>query len=330
MPQLSHQDASPVEDGTESAEKPGNRFIPGSVVTAQKREENLQDVPISVSAFSGDNLEARGVDDPKALEKITPGLSYSGFVGYSIIYLRGVGTDVFIPSADTSVATYIDGVYLPFAHALAQSFVKLERIEVLKVRKALCSAATPPAARSISSPRSPATSSGPVSMSAAALQFHQHPEFVTGPILDTLKGSLSVIYDKSDPYSKLTAIRAFDPWTRTSPVGSTPSSPGHRWTTSASARNVLATDFDGTFTVPSASEQTTPLGKLLGIKPVGHYQYGESYRNFVIAHNVLVYGQTAWTPKWFDMKLLGSYQKVKTDTMYDYDSDVTSRRSDGR
>src|SRR3546814_20045635 len=50
----------------------------------------------------------------------------------SLIYIRGVGSDAFEPTADQSVATYIDGVYLPFAHGLAQEFVKLERIEVLK------------------------------------------------------------------------------------------------------------------------------------------------------------------------------------------------------
>jgi iron complex outermembrane receptor protein len=93
------------------------------VVTAQKREENLQDVPISISAFSGDELEARGVTSPTALAAITPGLTYNNLVGYSLVYIRGVGSDAFEPTADQSVATYIDGVYLPFAHGLAQEFV---------------------------------------------------------------------------------------------------------------------------------------------------------------------------------------------------------------
>jgi len=82
-----------------------SRIIEEIVVTAQKREENLQDIPISISAFSGEALDARGVIDPKDLQNVTPGLQYGTTSGYSIVYLRGIGTDAFIPSADGSVAT---------------------------------------------------------------------------------------------------------------------------------------------------------------------------------------------------------------------------------
>jgi iron complex outermembrane receptor protein len=102
------------------------------VVTAQKREENLQDVPIAISAFSAEQMDARGVTGIKDLGISTPSLQFTDFVGYTLIYLRGIGTDTFIPSADPSVATYIDGVYFPGAHSLGQSFGALERIEVLK------------------------------------------------------------------------------------------------------------------------------------------------------------------------------------------------------
>ncbi|HKY92124.1 MAG TPA: TonB-dependent receptor, partial [Nevskiaceae bacterium] len=121
--------AAPAE---EAATGSSNRLLGEIVVTAQKREENLQDVPIAVAAFSAEQLDAKGIDDPKALAISTPGLVYNFLAAYSIIYLRGVGSDVFIPSADASVATYIDGVYYPFNHGLAQSFGALERVEVLK------------------------------------------------------------------------------------------------------------------------------------------------------------------------------------------------------
>jgi iron complex outermembrane receptor protein len=110
----------------------GSRFIEEIIVTAQKREENLQDVPISVSAFSGELLDAKGISSAIDLPLVTPGLNYTSLANYSIIYLRGIGTDAYIPSADLSVATYVDGIYLPFALGLTQSFGALERIEVLK------------------------------------------------------------------------------------------------------------------------------------------------------------------------------------------------------
>ncbi|MBQ0794842.1 MAG: hypothetical protein KBT74_02585, partial [Zhongshania sp.] len=69
-----------------------NRMLEEVVVTATKRAENLQDVPVSVAAFSGDMLAAMGVDDPTDLQAITPGLTYNSATGFSIVYLRGVGT----------------------------------------------------------------------------------------------------------------------------------------------------------------------------------------------------------------------------------------------
>ena len=108
-----------------------NRLLEEVLVTAQKREQNLQDVPVSVTAFSGDMLAAMGVDDPTDLQAITPGLTYNSATGFSIVYLRGVGSDAFL-MADPSVATYIDGIYYPFSSGLAQSFGRVERIEVLK------------------------------------------------------------------------------------------------------------------------------------------------------------------------------------------------------
>jgi len=111
---------------------PKNRLVEEIVVTAQKREENLQDVPISVQAFTGGILDARGIETTEDLPLITPGLQLSGVAGYTLIYLRGVGTDAFAPSSDPSVATYIDGVYIPAGHGILQSFGAVERVEVLK------------------------------------------------------------------------------------------------------------------------------------------------------------------------------------------------------
>ena len=109
-----------------------NRAIEEIVVTAQKREERLQDVPISIQAFSGDALAARGIEKTEDLGQAIPSLQFSGAVGFQLIYLRGLGTDNFIPSADPRVATYVDGIYIPNAQAAATSLGNVERVEVLK------------------------------------------------------------------------------------------------------------------------------------------------------------------------------------------------------
>ena len=93
-----------------------NRLLEEVVVVAQKREENIQDVPISLAAFSEQALDAKGIDDPVGLAQFTPGLTYGQSVNFAVIYIRGVGTDAFLPDSDPSVATYIDGIYYPFAN----------------------------------------------------------------------------------------------------------------------------------------------------------------------------------------------------------------------
>ncbi|MCR3961303.1 hypothetical protein NUK42_21540, partial [Aeromonas veronii] len=81
---------------TKEAGGPRSRLVEEIIVTAQKREENLQSVPISIQAFSGDNLDARGVTDATSLGRITPGLTITQAVGFTLIYLRGVGSDAFL------------------------------------------------------------------------------------------------------------------------------------------------------------------------------------------------------------------------------------------
>ena len=122
--QKESEPANPIKE-------PKSRLVEEIVVTAQKREENLQDVPISVQAFSGEMLDALGVGDQTDLQRITPGLNVTNQVSYVMTFLRGVGTDATI-AAEPSVATYIDGIYYPFASNLAQNFGAVDRIEVLK------------------------------------------------------------------------------------------------------------------------------------------------------------------------------------------------------
>ncbi|HKY23320.1 MAG TPA: TonB-dependent receptor [Vicinamibacterales bacterium] len=122
----------PTDDPAASPQRSDSRLIEEIVITAQKREENLQDVPISIQAFSAGALDARGVTSLSQLQQITPGMQYNTQVGYTQIYIRGVGTDSIINSADPTVATYTDGVYFPFAQNVTSSLGAIERVEVLK------------------------------------------------------------------------------------------------------------------------------------------------------------------------------------------------------
>ena len=103
------------------------------IVTAQKRAESLTEVPLSISAMSGEDLASQGIITTMDLQLTTPGLTIAHTAGGSRTYIRGVGTILSGPGQENSVATYIDGVYLPAALAGLQEFGTLiERVEVLK------------------------------------------------------------------------------------------------------------------------------------------------------------------------------------------------------
>lgn len=109
-----------------------SRLLEEVMVTAQKREEDSQDIPIMISAFSGEKLDAMGVDSTSDLQKITPGLTFTYTYGYTVIYLRGIGTDAFLPNADPSIATYIDGINIGPSQGKQDTLGAVKRVEVLK------------------------------------------------------------------------------------------------------------------------------------------------------------------------------------------------------
>jgi len=103
------------------------------VVVARKREENLQDVPISISAFSAEALEARGAEDLVDVGRFVPNVNI-GEVGSGRAHLtiRGIGnTDAYV-TTDPAVGVYVDGVYLARAQGNLLDLLDLERVEVLR------------------------------------------------------------------------------------------------------------------------------------------------------------------------------------------------------
>ena len=103
------------------------------VVTARKRTERLQDVPVAVSAASGDALQTQGAVDVQSIARVAPGLFYQSIEpSRPNIYLRGVGTRSFDAGAESSVGTFIDGVYIGRFGGQIANLVGVERVEVLK------------------------------------------------------------------------------------------------------------------------------------------------------------------------------------------------------
>lgn len=102
------------------------------VVTAQRREENLQRAAVPVSAVSGSTLTEQSVTQATDLTRLVPSLQVAPAASLTQIYLRGVGTFGANAFAEQGVAFNMDGVYLSRPAAPAALFYDLERIEVLK------------------------------------------------------------------------------------------------------------------------------------------------------------------------------------------------------
>ena len=100
------------------------------VVTAEKREQSLQDVPVAVSAFTDERRELVGINSVQDLTNFTPGLSYS--TNNDRIALRGIGRFSNNRSVEGGVALYNDGAYTSSVTAFAQSTLFIERTEALR------------------------------------------------------------------------------------------------------------------------------------------------------------------------------------------------------
>jgi iron complex outermembrane receptor protein len=108
------------------------------VVTAQKREQNVQDVPIAISAYTGEMLQERGLNDIHAISNLTPnvnldsGAPFSGDSSVLSASIRGIGQDDFAFNLDPGVGVYLDGVYLARTIGANQNLLDVDRIEILK------------------------------------------------------------------------------------------------------------------------------------------------------------------------------------------------------
>jgi iron complex outermembrane receptor protein len=102
------------------------------VVSAQRRSENLQNVPITVSAVTAAALAANKVESTQDLQFLVPSLVYNSASGFAQPFLRGIGSDFTVPNADPSVATYIDGAFVADQVATIQGLLAVDRVEVLE------------------------------------------------------------------------------------------------------------------------------------------------------------------------------------------------------
>jgi iron complex outermembrane receptor protein len=119
-----------TDTGTQdAANEPGD-----IIVTAQKRSERLQDVPIAVSVLSGDAIAAKGAVNLEGAQYLVPTLNFrkSGTAINQSLFLRGVGTSTFSIAGEPSISTVVDGVVYSRAGEAFSDLIDIDRLEVLR------------------------------------------------------------------------------------------------------------------------------------------------------------------------------------------------------
>ncbi|MDD9841620.1 MAG: TonB-dependent receptor [Alphaproteobacteria bacterium] len=116
------------------AQEVGNVFTDEIIVTAQKREQNLQDVGIAVTAITGEQMQALGYTNAQEITALAPGVSTiqpNGEANYAIS-IRGVGNSDFITNVESPIAVYVDEVYISQMSGAGFMLFDMERAEVLR------------------------------------------------------------------------------------------------------------------------------------------------------------------------------------------------------
>lgn len=116
--------------GVARAQTPPSTTLDEVIITAEKRSVSLQDVPVSVSAYTAETRQIVGIDSLQDYTNYTPGLSFSS--SNDRVFVRGVGRQTNTNGSDPGVATYTDGVYNAATSSAAVSDFFLERVEILR------------------------------------------------------------------------------------------------------------------------------------------------------------------------------------------------------
>lgn len=165
------------------------------IVTAQKRAENVNTVPITITALTKQDLVETGIYSTQQLEWVTPGLVFANTNGFAEPYIRGVGTDLITPGQDSPIGFYLDGVYLPFTSDLLQQFGDISRIEVLKgPQGTLYGRNTTGGAVNIITRNPDQAFSADASMSGGNDGYVKTTTYVTGALTDQLSANFAGVY----------------------------------------------------------------------------------------------------------------------------------------
>ncbi|MFA5989106.1 MAG: TonB-dependent receptor [Sphingomonas sp.] len=202
------QTAAPATDratgqNAQAAQVDGGR-VDDIVVTARRRNESLQDVPVAVSAFSASRLDELQAKDLSGIQYSTPNLYLNqGDASNAVIYIRGIGQNDSLAFADPSIGVYVDDVFVARTQAAFLDLFNVERVEVLRgPQGTLYGRNTIGGAIKFVSKRPPKQLDGYLEAGYGNYNTFSLKGRVGGPLAgDVLRGNIAFAFDRRDGYN---------------------------------------------------------------------------------------------------------------------------------
>ena len=207
--------AAALAQGAAQAQTETSRSVLEEViVSAERREVNLQDVPISATVLSGDALAEQGIDNIIEIQQVAPSVAINTYNRSTFINIRGVGIAQSAPTSNPGVAYYIDGVFIPHEQFIALSFFDIESLEVLRGPQGTLTGQNSTGGAVYVRTPNPSFDefSGYVDQTVADYDWYRTVAAVNVPMSDTLALRLSGVYDERGSF--------------TENIGPSPSEPG--------------------------------------------------------------------------------------------------------
>lgn len=174
------------------------------VVTAEKRSQSIQDVPLSVAAIGGNDIKVGKITGLNDIAMKVPGVAFNEFnVGEPRLYIRGIGNSSDSAASDQAVGVFLDEVYIGRTGGVGFDLFDLERIEILRgPQGTLYGKNTSGGAINIVTSRPSQEDEVRLSVSAGNYEMTNIQGMVNGGITDTISGKLVAQYKQRDGYGK--------------------------------------------------------------------------------------------------------------------------------
>ncbi len=184
-----------------AAQQQNDSILQEVIVTAQRREERLQDVPITITHLDSEQLEAANIQELSEIAELTPALRFDTQGPFTQPTIRGVGTSIVTSGSGANVGIYVDGFYVPNPIAADFQLFNIEDIQILKGPQGTLFGRNTTGGAILVNTEAPSTeTSGILSASYGSYEAREFEGYFTTGLSDRIAVDISGVYSKGDGY----------------------------------------------------------------------------------------------------------------------------------